>query len=219
MRYVLLLLLAFSLLLPSEAIPGAESATVASPPPAVRHCGAVLNFVGLTLVGARALAKRCRQPLGYILRVLSTAPPGTVISQSQPNTGNSLVVSTGPLTNKRAVLRGAAGSPVSTECTATITLTEDGNAYPRTCYRSHVNVEAWDFYAALHARIMRLPRKLTVCQVAAHIIDARLTSPEQYSAFELANVYNGWHVPNGLAAHLIWGLPYHGITCAGGRRS
>lgn len=187
---------------------------MAAPPSAVRPCGAVLNFVGLTLVEARALARRCRQRLGYVLKVASPAPPGTVISQSQPYTGNSLVVSAGPPTNKRAVLRGAAGSPVSTECTATITLTEDGNAYPLTCYGSHVNAEAWDFYAALRSPIMRLPRKQTVCQVAAHISDSRLSSPEQYSAFELANVYNGWHVPDGLAAHLIWGYPYHGVTCA-----
>ncbi len=104
---------------------------------------------------------------------------------------------------------------MSTECTATITLTEDGNAVPLTCYGPHVNVEAWDFYAAIGTRIMRLPRKQTVCQVAAHILDPRLTSPEMYSAFVLANVYNGWHVPDGLAEHLIWGItPYHGVSCA-----
>jgi hypothetical protein len=136
-----------------------------------------------------------------------------VISESPPETGNELVVSTGPLTNPSGGLRGAAGPPVTRECTATIHLTEDGNAYPLTCHDSHLNVEAWDFYAALRPPTMRLRRNLSACQVAAHIPGARMSTPEDISAFKLANIYYGWHVPIGLVDHVLdVGPPYHD-TC------
>jgi hypothetical protein len=178
----------------------------------VRSCGTTLKFVGKTLGAAKALAHRCGQGLGYVYRVPDAAPASTVVSQSLPYTGNRLVVSTGPLTNASAILPRAAGPPVATECTATLHLDQDGNAGPLTCHGHHVNVEAWDYFALIHAPIMGLPRHQTVCQVAKYIGLHYVSGPISYSVFELANVYNGWHVPAGLAAHILVGNSYHD-TC------
>ena len=191
MRHVLRYTLPFCLL-----IPGAANAVAARAP---RQWGAVLNFVGLKLPEARALAVRWTEP--------ELRPEGARSGKSTrngrqreslPYTGNELVVSSGRLTNPRGVLRGAAGPPVAGECTATIHLSEDGNARPLTCHGTHVNVEAWDFYAALRRPpplVMRLPRGLSTCQVVPHLVSA-LSTPENISAFVLANVYNGWHIPS-----------------------
>jgi hypothetical protein len=135
------------------------------------------------------------------------------VSESLPYTGNELVVSTGPLTNPWGALRGATGPPVGRECTATIHLSEDGNAGPLTCYGTHVNVEAWDFYAALRPPIMRLPRGLSTCQVVPHLVNRGLSTPENISAFVLANVYNGWHVPFGFVQHAFNVGPPNNDTC------
>jgi hypothetical protein len=183
----------------------------------VRPCGATLNFVGETLSEARVFAHRCGQSLGYVYRFPDAAAAGTVVSESQPYTGNRLVVSTGPLTNPWAVLSGAAGPPIAAECTATLRLDQDGNAGPLTCRSTHVNVEAWDYFALSHSAIMGLPREQSVCQVARHIGLDYVSGPVSYSVFELANVYNGWHVPGGLAAHILVGNPYHD-TCKGDTR-
>ncbi|MGH9917295.1 MAG: hypothetical protein ACRD6W_00255 [Nitrososphaerales archaeon] len=181
------------------------------------RCGAVLNFVGMTLIEARAFAHRCGQSLGSVYKVPNAARAGTVVSESQPFTGNRLVVSTGPLANAWAVLSGAAGPPVAAECTATLQLYQDGNAGPLTCRGEHVNVEAWDYFALSHPPIMRLARGLSVCQVAPFIDLDYISGPIAYSIFELANVYNGWHVPDGLAAHLIIGNPYNDTCLSSGR--
>ena len=61
---------------------------------------------------------------------------------------------------------------------------------------------------------MGLPRRQTVCQVAKDIGLDYVSGPVSYSVFELANVYNGWHAPAGLAAHILIGNPYHD-TCTG----
>jgi hypothetical protein len=205
MRFVLWFALGSCTLVPSAA-----QASVAAA--ATRHCGAFLNVVGLNLTEAHALAKRCGQPVSYVWEVPNEAPPGTVVSESLPGTGNRLVVSTGPLTDPWGVLRGAKGPPVERECTATIQLSEDGNARPLTCYGTHVNVEAWDFYAALRPAVMRLPRNLSTCQVVPHLVSP-LSIPENISAFVLANVYNGWHVPIGFVQHALnVGTPNHD-TC------
>ena len=135
-----------------------------------------------------------------------------MISQSLPYTGNELVVSTGSLSDPWVVLRGAAGPPVARECTATIHLSEDGNAAPLTCNGTHVNVESWDFYAALQPSIMRLPRSLTTCQVVPHLVSP-MSTPENISAFMLADVYNGWHVPFGFVQHVFNVGPPNDDTC------
>ena len=193
----------------SNAFPAAQAAAVSH---SGRSCGATLNFVGLTLSAARALANRCHQSVGYVYRVPDARPAGTVVSQSQPYTGNRLVVSTGPLANARSVLPLAAGPPVAAECTATLRLDQDGNAGPLTCHGIHVNVEAWDYFARIHAPIMSLPRHRTVCQVAKVIGVYYVSGPISYSVFQLANVYNGWHVPGALAGHILMDDPYHD-TC------
>jgi hypothetical protein len=180
----------------------------------VRSCADTLNFVGKTLGAAEALARHCHQGLGHVYRVPDVAPAGIVVSQSPPYTGNELVVSTGPLTNPWAVLPRASDSPVAKECTATLHLSEDGNAGPLTCGGDHVNVEAWDYFVHIHAPIMGLPRHQTVCQVAKYIGAYYVSGPVSYSIFELANVYNGWHVPAGLAAHILVGNRYRD-TCKG----
>jgi hypothetical protein len=183
----------------------------------VRPCGSTLDFVGETLSEARAFAHRCGQPLGYVYGVPDAAAVGTVVSESPPYTGNELVVSTGPLIDPRAILPGAPGPPIAAECTATLRLDQDGNAGPLTCRSTHVNVEAWDYFALGHHQIMGLPRHQSVCQVARYIGLDYISNPVNYSAFELANVYNGWHVPGGLAAHILVGNPYHD-TCVGDTR-
>ncbi len=179
-----------------------------------RACAPTLNFVGKSLAGARALAHRCGQGLGSVYRVPDAARAGTVVSQSPPGSGNRLVVSTGRLTNPHAVLSGAAGPPIAAECTATLRLAQDGSAGPLTCRGDHVNVEAWDYFARIHAPIMGLPRRLTVCQVAKYIGTYYVSGPISYAVFELANVYNAWHVPAALAAHILIGNPYDD-TCTG----
>ena len=178
----------------------------------VRRCGATLDFVGLTLSAAKALAHRCHQSVGYVYRVPDAAPADTVVSQSQPYTGNRLVVSTGPLADAWSILPLAARPPVAAECTATLRLDQDGNAGPLTCRGIHVNVEAWDYFAHIHAPIMSLPRHQTVCQVAKVIGLYYVSGPVSYSVFELANVYNGWRVPGALAGHILMDNPYHD-TC------
>ena len=206
LRYVLCLTLASCVLFPS-AVGGAVGGS------APRRCDPVLRFVGLTLSQARAFAKHCGRSLYYAWKVPASAPPGMVISENPE--GTRLVVSTGPLTNPWGVLRGAAGPPVARECTATIHLAEDGTAGPLTCNGTHVNVEAWDYYATFRPPIMSLPRGLSACQVAAHVSDggSSLSIPQRLDAFELANVYNGWHVPYGLAAHVLNVGPPYKDTC------
>jgi len=177
-----------------------------------RTCRATLNFVGMTLTDARALARHCGQRVTYVLMVPNAAPNGTVVSESPPYTGNRLLVSNGPLRNPWTVLPGAAGPPVASECAATLQLDQDGNAQPLTCYGTHVNAEAWAYFAPIHAPIMGLPRHQTVCQVAKYIGLYYVSGPVSYSIFALANIYNGWHVPAGLAAHILTDNPYHD-TC------
>ena len=179
----------------------------AQPARTAEHCVINLNFVGKTVAEAKALAHQCHQQIS-ILRVPDAAPAGKVISQSPPETGNRLVVSTGPLTNPWAVLPGAAGPPVAAACTTTLYLYEDGNAGPLTCHSKHVNVEAWDYFARLRPKIMRLPRSATVCQVARSIGSGYVSGPVNYSRFILARAYNGWHVPDGLAGHILAENPY-----------
>lgn len=194
-------------LLGSDALSARKAGATVSRGP--RRCGATLNFVGLTLSAAKTLGHRCHQSVGYVYSVPDANPAGTIVSQSQPSGGNRLVVSTGPLTNARSVLPLAAGPPVATECTATLRLDEDGNAGPLTCHGIHVNVEAWDYFARIHAPIMSLARHETVCQVAKVIGLYYVSGPVSYSVFELANVYNGWHVPGALAGHILMDNPYH----------
>ncbi len=46
-----------------------------------------------------------------------------------------------------------------------------------------------------------------------YVADPDMSTREDFSAFELANVYNGWKVPVGLAAHVLRvGTPYNN-TC------
>jgi hypothetical protein len=175
-------------------------------------CNPEPNFVGMTIVAARRLARRCAQSVTYVYEVPDAAPKGVVVGESPPSTGDRLVVSTGPLRDPWGVLRGAPDPPVARECAAPLQLYQDGNAGPLTCYGTHVNVEAWDYFALIHAPIMRLARHQTICQVAKYIGLYYVSGPISYSAFELANVYNGWHVPGALAAHILIGNPYHD-TC------
>jgi hypothetical protein len=214
MRRALVVALVLSVLLAGESYRSPRPAASATGgPSAVRSCGAVLDFVGLTLTEARTVARRCQQGVRYVLRVPSSAHRGTVISQSLPYTGNELVVSSGPLNDPMGVLRGAAGPPVARECAATIHLSQDGNASPLTCHGDHVDVEAWDFYAALHAPVMRLPRNLSACRVVPYVVSRGLSTPEEIAAFELADVYNGWHVPLGYATHVLNVGPPNADTC------
>jgi hypothetical protein len=131
------------------------------------------------------------------------------VSQSPPYTGNELVVSTGPLKHLRAILQGAKNPPVATECTSTLRLDQDGNAGPLICGRNHVNVEAWDYFERNDFfPIMSLPRNAPECEIASFIKEHFVSTPINDSAFQLANAYNGWRFPEGLAAHILVSTPF-----------
>lgn len=164
--------------------------------------------MGMTITQAQRLAARCHYDLTYIYRVPDSARAGKVISQSPPFSGDRLVVSTGPLKNAWAILPGAKNRPVKSECTRKLLLDEDGNAGPLFCANGHVNVEAWEYFSLEKLTVMTLPRASSECQVAYYINRPYLTVPINDSAFQLANAYNGWRVPEGLAAHILVSTPY-----------
>ncbi len=175
----------------------------------VKTCSANPDLVGETLAEARELVRRCGYHLEGVYRVPDPAPPGTIISVGPPNPPYyRVVVSTGPITSPWAVLPGASGPPVAAACMATLQLAEDGSAGPLTCGTRRVNVEAWYYFALLHLPVMGLAKNSSACVVAAYVVLNYQTGPINSSAYELANVYNGWHVPQGLVDHVLVGTPY-----------
>jgi hypothetical protein len=163
----------------------------------------------MTFSDAQKLIERCGDDLTNVYRVPDRAPAGTVISQDPVNPGGRLVVSTGPLRHRWAVLAGAKNPPVRSECAAPLRLDADGNAGPLTCGNDQVNVEAWDYFALNHFPVMSLPRGSSECRVVGTITKDYVSVPINDSAFQLANVYNGWRIPEGLAAHVLVSTPYN----------
>lgn len=130
----------------------------------------------------------------------SSAPAGTVIEQLsyQPI---YLVVSTGPLQDRFAVLQGATVPPVHAECASTFTLEANGSAGPATCGRSQVNVPTWDYFAASSPPMLGLGQQATACALA-QAYDTDLTPAMNATVYVLAKTYYGWRFGPGVAADL-----------------
>ena len=147
-------------------------------------------FVGLTIGPALRLARSQGVPV-RIWRVPARLPVGTVMQQVSDRPV-FLVVSTGPLKRRRAILAQAVGPPVQAECAPGFALHADGNAGPATCGGAQVNVATWNYFAASHPPLLGLGRSATKCQVAAAYDDDQLTGPMNRTVFELARAYYGW---------------------------
>jgi hypothetical protein len=177
-----------------------------TPTATLTDCGSRPDFVGKTLTTVRHLVRRCGCQLVEVYKVPDAAPAGTVVSESLEF--NRVVVSTGPLTDRWAVLPGAKNPPVVAKCTATLQLDEDDNAGPLTCGADRVNVEAWYYFAIFRPPVMALPRTSSACQVAGYIALTGATVPIDSSAAGLASAYDGWHIPTALVDHILVGVPY-----------
>ncbi len=161
----------------------------------------------MTLTAAESLAQRCHLQLSFVYRVPDPHRAGTVVAQSPD--ASRLVVSTGPVASRWSVLMGTSSPPVAAECDTTLSLGEDGTAAPITCGTDHVNVEAWDSYALLRPPVMGLPRRSPTCYVAGYVPLTDVSTPIGIDAAEIAKVYNGWSIPDGLIAHVFdVGPPY-----------
>jgi hypothetical protein len=147
-------------------------------------------FVGMT-VGQAVGEARSRGVSVRVWPVPASDPAGTVMQQvsEQPV---FLVVSTGPLRQRDAVLPGAVGRPVQPECAPGFALDADGNAGPVTCHGDEVDVATWDYFAASHPPLLTLGRAATKCAVAGAYDDAQLTAAMNSTVFRLADAYYGW---------------------------
>ncbi len=163
-----------------------------APPPAsaVTTIPQVPQFAGLPVKQALQLA-RTRGVSVRIWRLPASAAAGTVIEQLS-NQPVFLVVSEGPLKDRRTVLPHAVGPPVLPECAPGFRLDADGNAGPATCSGHEVNVATWEFFAASSPPMLALGRTASKCAVAAAYDDDQLTAPMNFTVFELANAYYGW---------------------------
>lgn len=179
---------------------GASTTTTASVLP-------VPTFRGLTLVEARALARRRHGRIYVVLRAPSGVPAGTVLGQDpNPAWPVGLIVSSGPWRNDAAILPGERQAPVHPECAVPVRLEQDGNVVPLSCSRGRVNVGAWLFYSRNHPSMMSLKRSTPFARVLYSLCHFRVdhpagfnvtaeTMPEQQSVFTLAALYNGWRAP------------------------
>jgi hypothetical protein len=156
-------------------------------------------LVGMSLAQALGVARRD----GITVRLWrrpDSAPAGTVIQQLsyQPV---FLVVSSGPLKDRYAVLPGAAVPPVGAECAAGFALQPDGNAGPATCGAGHVDVATWDYFAASTPPMLAVGRAATACEVARSY-DDQFTPAMNRTVYELAQAYYGWRFGPAFAASL-----------------
>jgi hypothetical protein len=151
------------------------------------------GYVGLTRAEAASIAPKFDETLVFQAGP-STRKAGTIVSQGLSFQDIYLMVSTGAIRDPEARLAGALGRPVASECDVTVSYTQDGNVYPVTCGRSHVDVEAWVFYESLLVNL-HLGATATKCQLLAseeRVFKQGNTAPEIENAAELAGAYYGW---------------------------
>ena len=185
-----------------------------------------MYFVGMSLALAERSARRLHGRVYVEIRIPSSTPAGTVLSQTPNMWPVGLVVSTGPMKDGWTVLPGAVDTPLRRECAISITLTEDGNAHPLVCTGEHVNVGAWLFYARLHPWLMHLPRDATARVSLSSFCNSRpnrppgynlggATHPQLVAEFELAYAYNGWtfHSPSFGQLDLALGITRSAKQC------
>jgi hypothetical protein len=165
----------------------------------------------------RGMAWATAQRLGVVYHVRwapvfvpEPAPRGIVAAQGV-GFGDQLAVSTGPLSNPWESLPETTVPPVTRECDLPLEQIVDGNAYPLVC-GNHVNVAAWDYFAPSKgtAAILGLGRGATVCGVVRALksdssYGGNLTPNTMVSVLEMADVYYGWHIGDGLVAQIDQG--------------
>lgn len=158
-----------------------------------------LSLVGMS-VGQAVRVAHSHGITVELWRVPASSPVGTVIQQVNYEPAY-LVVSSGRPKDRWAVLSEAAGPPVHAECAPGFELETDGNAGPATCGGGHVNVAAWDYFAASRPPMLALGRAATRCDVARSY-DDQLTAPMNRTVYELAHAYYGWRFGSELAEEL-----------------
>ncbi len=158
------------------------------------------EFVGLTLEQATQLA-HARGVDIRVWRVPAGAPAGTVMEEVSSHPA-FLIVSDGSPAHRHAALPGAVGPPVHAVCAPGFRLDADGNAGPATCPGGEVNAATWEFFAASHPPLLSLGRTASRCAVARAYDDEQLTAAMNFTVFELANAYYGWHFGPGFTDQL-----------------
>jgi hypothetical protein len=152
--------------------------------------------VGLQLSVVEREARAHHMAVDYIIRVPTPAAAGVVVDAG-PNYPYQLQleVSTGPNPSTDAVLPGASGPPVVSECDETLGLGEDGTAGPTLCSGNRINIAAWDYYLRGGFPLMSLPQASSECEIFDRIAPSYLTSPTASDELTLAETYYGWHLP------------------------
>ena len=159
------------------------------------------QFVGLTEQQAEQLA-RSEGVQVRLWRLPTDAPVGTVLEEisSRPV---FLVVSAGPPEHRGAALLPARMPPVRPVCTPGFRLDADGDAGPATCPGGAVNAAVWEYFAASSPPMLTLGRSATRCAVARAYDDEQLTASMNFTVFELANAYDGWHFGQAFTDQLV----------------
>ena len=78
-----------------------------------------------------------------------------------------------------------------------------------------MNAAVWKYFAASSPPMLTLGRSATRCAVAWAYDDEQLTAPMNFTVFELANTYNGWHFGPAFTDQLVSGGAAPG-GCDGG---
>jgi hypothetical protein len=181
-----------------------------APPPAPR-------IVGLSMSRAAEVVGAVGGRVSWEY-AFSRAPKGEVISVGQNVywTSNrhfdvNAVASLGPWSHPFAVLAPATALPAESECSGGLQLSEDGSVGPLVCGRDgiseHVNVSAWRDYAARQAPIMALSPSASISAITkAACAPWTSTGEWAFDAFDLANAYYGWHLPESFAIALYQGI-------------
>jgi hypothetical protein len=189
----------------SHTAPGPGAAAAAAAPQS--------EFVGLTVEQARQLAHA--QGIDVrIWRVPADTRAGTVMEEVSSRPA-FLIVSGGPPAHREAVLPGAVGPPVHPVCTPGFRLEADGNAGPATCPGGQVNAAVWEFFAASHPPMLGLGRAASRCVVAGAYHDEQLTAAMNFTVYELAEAYYGWHFGSGFTDQLAGSGSGAGVTGCG----
>lgn len=150
-------------------------------------------LVGLPLHRATAYANSHHIKL-HVIRVFEDAAKDRVTQEPRGLPGTLwLVASKGPPKSLWAVLRGAKGPPISEECAPRFVVDEDGNGDPATCDGTRVNVATWNYFAPYRPPMYSLGRNATRCQVAAVYDEGHLDAAWNFSVYEMAKAYYGWH--------------------------
>ena len=161
------------------------------------------QFVGLTVQQAEQLA-RSEGVQVRAWRLPTDAPAGTVLQEISSRPAY-LVVSAGPPEHREATLHPALGPPVRPVCTPGFRLDADGDAGPATCPGGSVNAAVWEYFAASSPPMLTLGRSATRCAVARAYDDEQLTTSMNFTVFELANAYYGWHFGPAFTDQLVSG--------------